>query len=219
MDREIQQHEEHYGAGSTASVLLLHSLDEPFAPWYESQHLALTTVHLGDTRFLLCPVRDGVPIRLTPEHHPDDTAEAERLSRLGAGIITDSFGETRVMGAFANSRAFGDSAAKRFGVTAEPDVRTLLLDASHFAFAIGVSDGITCVMSDQEIVDECRGAQHPQEAAERVLRYAEALGSDDNASVVCVPLTGWGRVGGADRTEDLRRERRKDVDMFRSRRT
>jgi len=45
-------------------------------------------------------------------HHPDDRAESERLRKMGAGMITDSFGEARWMGALANTRAFGDSQYK-----------------------------------------------------------------------------------------------------------
>ena len=147
-----------------------------------------TTVHLGDTRFVLCPVQDGRAVPLTTYHHPDDPAEAERLSRLGAGVVTDSFGENRWMGTLANTRAFGDADAKRFGVTPEPDVSTHLLRGTDVAFVVGFSDGISDVASDQEIVDLCCGAAHPQEAAKRVLRYAENLGAVDNATVVCVPL-------------------------------
>lgn len=45
-------------------------------------------------------------------HHPDDRSESERLRKMGAGMITDSFGEARWMGALANTRAFGDSKYK-----------------------------------------------------------------------------------------------------------
>lgn len=218
MDREVHQNEVYQGAGSTASVLLVHSLDLPAVPWFESEYLSMTTIQLGDTRFLLCSAEDGRAVPLTTLHHPDDRGEAERLSRLGAGIVTDSFGERRFLGTLANTRAFGDAQAKRYGVTSEPEVRTLVLRGAQFAFAIGVSDGISDVMSDQEMVDECRAARHPQEAAQRVLRYAEDLGSDDNATVVVVPLRGWGRIGGPDRTHAKRAARRNNTDIYRIRR-
>lgn len=218
MDREVHENEAYKGAGSTASVLLLHSLDLPAVPWYASEYLSLTTIQLGDTRFLLCSADDGRAVPLTSLHHPDDRGEAERLSRLGAGIVTDSFGERRFLGTLANTRAFGDAAAKRYGVTSEPEVRSLVLRGAQFAFAIGVSDGITAVMSDQEIVDECRYAQRPQEAAQRVLRYAEDLGTDDNATVLVVPLRRWGQMGGTDRTQAKREARRNNTDLYRTRR-
>lgn len=218
MDREVQQNPEYDGAGSTASILLVHSLDQPAVPWYSSKYVSLTTIHVGDTRFLLCPTSDGKAVPLTTHHHPDEPGEAERLSRLGAGIVTDSFGEMRWMGTLANTRAFGDTEAKRYGVTAEPEVRSHIVRGTEFAFAIGFSDGISDVMSDQEIVDLCRGAQQPQEAAKRVLKYAENLGSVDNATVLCVPLAGWGSIGGSDETKARRKKRLSQVDLYRDRR-
>ena len=68
----------------------MHSLDKPAAPWYASQYVSLTTVHLGDTRFVLCPVQDGRAVPLTTYHHPDDPAEAEVASHrllVRAGYI------------------------------------------------------------------------------------------------------------------------------------
>jgi protein phosphatase PTC6 len=97
MDRRIQSSQSLDIGGSTASVALLHSLDLPAQPWYSSQLLSVTSIHIGDTRMLLCPVSDGRAIPLTNYHHPDDRAEAERLRKVGAGLITDSFGEARWM--------------------------------------------------------------------------------------------------------------------------
>lgn len=167
---------------------------------------------------LLCPTSDGHAIPLTNYHHPDDRAEAERLRRVGAGLITDSFGEARWMGALANTRAFGDSHFKKAGVTAEPEVISQVLKGDDFAFVVCFSDGIGGVVSDQEVVDLCRGAQHPHDAAKNVLRYAEELGSDDNATVVVIPLRGWGNVGGEDRTKETREYKKSKVDLFRDHR-
>jgi len=218
MDRCVQSSKALNVGGSTASVALLHSLDLPAQPWYSSQFLSVTSIHIGDTRMLLCPVSDGRAIPLTNYHHPDDRAEAERLRKVGAGLITDSFGEARWMGALANTRAFGDSQFKKAGVTSEPEVITQILKGDDFAFIITFSDGIGGVVNDQEVVDLCRGASHPDEAAKSVLRYAEALGSDDNATVMCIPLRGWGKVGGEDGTAETRKYKLSKVDLFRDHR-
>ena len=218
MDREIQQNEAYRGAGSTASVLLLHSLDVPTAPWYASEYLAVTTVQLGDTRLVLCDAETGEAIPLTRLHHPDDPIESDRLSRQGAGVLTDSFGESRFLGTLANTRSFGDTQAKRYGMTAEPEVQTHILQGSRFAFIAGFSDGIGDVMTDQELVDECRYASHPQQAAERIMKYAEDLGAEDNATILCIPLRGWGAIRGEDRTALQRRDRRLNTDIYRNRR-
>lgn len=218
IDRRIQSSKVLNIGGSTASVALLHSLDQPATPWYSSQLLSVTSVHIGDTRMLLCPVADGHAIPLTNYHHPDDRSEAERLRRLGAGLVTDSFGEARWMGALANTRAFGDSKFKKAGVTSEPEIITQVLKGDDFSFIIAFSDGVGGVVSDQEVVDLCRDAGHPHDAAKAVLRYAEALGSDDNATVMCIPLRGWGKTQGEDSTAEQRRFKLSKVDIFRDHR-
>lgn len=44
---------------------------------------------------LLCATEGGVAQPLTETHHADARGEAARLRRLGAGLVTDSFGEAR----------------------------------------------------------------------------------------------------------------------------
>ena len=217
-DRQIQGDASLDVGGSTASVALLHSLDTPSQPFYSSSHVAITIAHLGDTRMLLCPTSDGIAIALTSYHHPDDQFESERLRKMGAGIITDSFGEARWMGALANTRAFGDSAYKKVGVTAEPEITSQVVRGDDFAFLIGFSDGIGGVLSDQEAVDLCRDARHPSQAAQNVLRFAEELGAQDNGTVLVVPLKGWGKIGGQDTTKERREVRRSKVDLYRDNR-
>ena len=112
-------------------------------------------------------------------------------------MVTDSFGEARWMGALANTRSFGDSMYKcvearmfccgqmlslrplcrKAGVTAEPEVITQVLKGEDYSFIIAYSDGVGEKLSDQEIVDLCRGAPHPSDAAKAVLSFAEELGA------------------------------------------
>ena len=84
----------YHGALGT-SRLCMHSLDVPSAPWYASEFVAVTSIHLGDTRFLLCSTADGTAVPLTRAHHPDEESESARLRRVGAAVVTDSFGEVR----------------------------------------------------------------------------------------------------------------------------
>lgn len=74
-----------------------------------------------------------------------------------------------------------------------------------------VSDGVTSIVSDEEIVDIARTTSDPQGAAKAILSYAEELGSEDNASVIVVPLAGWGQVRGPDRTYERRQHRKKQA--------
>jgi len=74
-----------------------------------------------------------------------------------------------------------------------------------------VSDGVSSILSDEEVVDLARDAQDPKSAAERILAFAQELGGDDNATALVVPLAGWGKVQGPDRTKDLREYRRQQA--------
>jgi protein phosphatase PTC6 len=56
------------------------------------------------------------------DHHPGNPLEHERLRKYAGFVTTDSWGDDRIMGMLATSRAFGDSKLKRYGVSAEPDV-------------------------------------------------------------------------------------------------
>jgi protein phosphatase PTC6 len=67
-----------------------------------------------------------------------------------------------------------------------------------------VSDGISSVVSDQEIVDLARGATGPKHAANRILSFAEEMGSPDNLTAIVLPFAGWGHVSGPDQTKNLR---------------
>ncbi|OBZ79580.1 Protein phosphatase 2C 4 [Grifola frondosa] len=208
VDKTLSQEREARECGATASVVLLQSLDYPTTPFFTSEKLALTVAHVGDTRVLLC-MTDGRVIPMTENHHAEARIEAARLRKMMGGLITDSFGEVRWMGALANTRCLGDLKFKPFGVTPEPQVRSMLLDAgpacSHITL---LSDGVSSVLSDDEVADLARGAPTPRHAAQRILEFAEEMGSEDNMTALVVPLAGWGAISGPDRTRELREYRR-----------
>ena len=77
-----------------------------------------------------------------------------------------------------------------------------------------VSDGISSLVSDQEIVDLARGARDPKSAANRILSYAEEMGSDDNMTAIVLPLAGWGKVVGPDMTKQLREYRARQMSVY-----
>jgi len=98
-------------------------------------------------------VPSGNAISLTYDHHPNAATEFDRLRKSGGYIITDSFGSDMVLGEVANTRAMGDSKMKKYGISAEPEIVTRRIIGKDSAFLVLVSDGITSVMSNQEIVD------------------------------------------------------------------
>lgn len=80
---------------------------------------------------------------------------------------------------------------------------------------IMVSDGVSSILSDDEIVDLARDSRDPKAAAERILSFSQDLGGDDNATVIVAPLPGWGRVSGPDKTKELREYRQRQASRFR----
>jgi len=91
-------------------------------------------------------------------------------------------------------------------------VRTKLLKGNEWAYLIFVSDGISSILSDDEVVDLARDAPDPKTAAERILSFSQDLGGEDNATAIVVPLAGWGKIEGPDKTKDLREYRRQQAE-------
>lgn len=189
-------------SGACVSVALITSNDN--LPFWDSRNAEIHIAHVGDTRILLCHNQTGHAYTLTPTHHPASTIEADRLRKFARSIATDSFGQER-FGLLANTRSFGDSRMKRMGVSAEPDVTTIKLGsgAEEYAFLVLCTDGVTSVMSDQEVVDIVKGVKEPSDAAKKIISFAEALGTDDNSSCLVVRLSGWG-ADMPDHTKDMR---------------
>ncbi|ORY25947.1 phosphatase 2C-like domain-containing protein [Naematelia encephala] len=204
--------------GSTGTVVLLHSLDEPTQPYWSSEKLYLTVGHCGDTRALLCHRPTGKVETLTERHHAEARVEATRLRRMGADrLVADSFGESRWMGVVENTRGFGDGEWKPSGVTPEPEVVSKILNGQDYSYLVLVTDGLTSLMSDQEIIDLARNASDPTRAAKAIVHFGEDLGAQDNCSCIVVPLRGWGHVGGRDDTEARREYRKKQVGALNTR--
>ncbi|KAG0376581.1 hypothetical protein BGX24_007531 [Mortierella sp. AD032] len=178
-----------YQDGSTASVVIVQSKG---AFWETPDDLDLILAHVGDTRILLCEAPRGESIQLTTDHHPDAVVEADRIRRMAAYVSADSFGENMFLGQLANTRALGDIAMKPFGVSAEPELIRRTVKASEAAFLVLMSDGISSVMSNQEVVDCVKLEESPTQAAANVLNLAEQLGAEDNCTIMIVKLPAWG---------------------------
>ena len=86
-----------------------------------------------------------------------------------------------------------------------------LLLAPEWAYIVLVTDGISSVLSDAEIVDLARFARDPRAAAKNILSFADEMGGDDNETALVVPLAGWGKIVGPDRTKELREYRRSEM--------
>ncbi|KAH7066821.1 phosphatase 2C-like domain-containing protein [Paraphoma chrysanthemicola] len=207
-----------FKGGSTCSIALI-STPTPSPFWHPSSPSSLITAHVGDTRILLCNTATGLAHPLTSNHHPSLPEEATRLRRFAAAFVTDSFGEERISG-LANSRAFGDMASKRVGVSAEPEIRRIELSPAEYSFLILCSDGVSGHLSDQEIVDIVKEAKTPEQAARDVVTFAveTSTGSEgaDNATGLVVRLGGWERRGegglGSLGTKEMRDWRKQEAE-------
>ncbi|KAI1452281.1 protein serine/threonine phosphatase 2C [Annulohypoxylon moriforme] len=203
-----------FKGGSTASVALI-STPTPAPFWHPAASSTLLVGHVGDTRILLCETATGLPRPLTSDHHPSSPNESHRLRRFAASFVTDSFGEERIQG-LANSRAFGDMASKRLGVSAEPEITRTELGPAQYSFIVLMSDGVSGTLSDQEIVDVVKEAKTPEQGARDVLAYATEVSSDgDNATCLVVRLGGWERRSegglGSLGTKEIRDFRRNEA--------
>ncbi|CCG24894.1 Ptc6 protein phosphatase [Candida orthopsilosis Co 90-125] len=205
----------------------------------------LTIAHVGDTRAILVD-KNGIANALTVDHHPSNPLESKRLRRYAANFfMTDSFGEERFI-ALANTRAFGDVSYKEMGVTAEPEVTQLIVGDSREisqkltedeikkytvgglggdeCFLILCTDGVTNVLTDQEIADiimtHYKRQGHvkatPQFCAQEVINFVEYVGGDDNATILVIRLNGWGNWPNIDRTGELRQQRLDDYNPRRN---
>ncbi|KAG5461030.1 MAG: phosphatase 2C-like domain-containing protein, partial [Olpidium bornovanus] len=143
------------GQGSTASVCLARGADDD--PVWACRKLILYVAHVGDSKVVLAN-SDGLAVPLTRDHHADLPEERERLQRYGDVVVADSLGDLRVAG-LSNTRSLGDKQAKILGVLSEPELTKFEADATELGFVCLVSDGITNVLSDQEIVDVVRSRQ------------------------------------------------------------
>lgn len=220
-------------SGSTCTSVFLYSLDPSKMYWDSGQVSNLAVAHVGDSRCIIADNLGNVH-PLSINHHPSTSLEATRLKRYSASFYTDSFGEER-FDEFANTRAFGDSRVKSKGVSAEPDIVKCQLGdpkmlrqihtykkrtniktfGGNEAFLILMSDGVSGLVSDQELVDltintanqSGSGRGSPQDAAEEIVKYIEAIGGDDNATCMVIRLSGWGYWNWRDRTGMVREER------------
>ncbi|OTB04107.1 hypothetical protein M426DRAFT_321207 [Hypoxylon sp. CI-4A] len=203
-----------FKGGSTASVALI-STPTPAPFWHPAASSTLLVGHVGDTRILLCETATGLSKPLTSDHRPSSPGESHRLRRFAASFVADSFGEERIQG-LANSRAFGDMASKRLGVSAEPEITRIELGPAQYSFIVLMSDGVSGTLSDQEIVDVVKEAKTPEQGSRDVVAYATEVSNDgDNATCLVVRLGGWERRSegglGSLGTKEIRDFRRNEA--------
>ncbi|SCW00298.1 LAFE_0C01068g1_1 [Lachancea fermentati] len=222
-----------FPGGSTASSLFVTSYEE--ADSYDETFfvnpdglLKLVVTQVGDTKIILCD-KNGIAHSLTKVHHPSSSRESRRL---GTDFQTDSFGDTRFLDNFANTRSFGDRVGKQEGLSCEPDIYSYLIGSTRLlphsemsklqfggdeCFICLITDGVSDLMSDQELVDlitstvNMRGLKNatPQFVSDEVIKFIAAIGGRhaDNATCLVLRLPNWGNWPVMDRTGAIREEK------------
>ena len=138
-------------------------------------------------RQVLC--RAGVAEPLTLDHRLDDERERQRVASEGGTIEGDRLG-----GFLHCSRALGDldgDGRKPAGLSAVPDVRSTPLEPEHEFVVLG-SDGLWDVLEPAVAVamarDELRAYGDAAMASEKLVEAALARKTDDNVTVLVLPL-------------------------------
>jgi len=171
--------DEAHEAGTTATVALLRN------------SVQLVVAHVGDSRALI--YRKGEVTVLTKDHDPEDRVERERVLKENGVIVWTSLGRALVNGRLAMTRSLGDLDLKAYGVSATPDTSTMAIKHGKDAFLALISDGISFVMSNQEIGNCIATCEDAQEAAQALCDQALQFGSDDNVTAVVIPFGSWGK--------------------------
>ena len=163
--------------GSTAVVALL--IDNKF----------LSVANVGDSKAILC--RDGYPLELTLEHIPTNDTESRRIKSSGGWIDYNSRLTPLVNGRLSMTRSFGNLLLKPNIVTCEPHIRHERVDELRDSFIVLCSDGITHVMTNDEVINIISDHEKPMDAAKDLTCLAHQYGSHDDVTAMIVPLGLW----------------------------
>lgn len=185
--------------GSTAVTALLHGNPKL------GTALRLVVSNLGDSRGILC--RAGQAVAVSEDHKPSRIDEKKRIERAG-GLVLQVRGTWRVAASgnpnsntkasrreyqgLAMTRTFGDTHFKKPVplCSAEPEIQIIPLTDKDL-FCVLATDGITDVLSNQEVVDlAIKHWEDPDEAAKKIVRTAYNKGSEDNLTVLVIQF-GW----------------------------
>ncbi|CAE7323556.1 WIN2, partial [Symbiodinium pilosum] len=199
-------------SGATAVCAMLHGNPKL------GTALRLVLAHIGDSRAILC--RAGTAVQITEDHKPDRIDEKKRIERAG-GLVLNVRGAWRIAapakrGASKSSRreyqglsitrSLGDACFKNPALSsADPEVRVLPISDKDL-FIVLVTEGVTRVLSNQDVIDcASKHWDDSEEAAKNIVRTAFQAGSDENLTALVIQF-GW-----ADKHTPRYIERRKQM--------
>lgn len=178
-----------FNSGTTATVCIL------------KDSRTLIIGHVGDSRGIMC--KNGSSVTLTSDHNANDVLERKRIIDSGGHITHDSLGRQLVNGTLAMTRSIGDLNLKKYGVTAEPEIKSHEISHGKDSFIVITSDGVNSVMSDSEIVNCITHAETPADAAQYVTDSALNYASEDNSTAIVVPFGAWGKFKNSKNIHNL----------------
>jgi protein phosphatase len=130
----------------------------------------LSLAHVGDSRAYL--LRDGQLSRLTDDH-------SWVHEQVAAGILTEEEAKTHPLKNVV-TRALGG------GPSVSPDLQELVFSSGdRFLFC---SDGLTTMVSDEEIRDAAMSIADPEGLCHTLVDMANEKGGVDNVTVVVVDI-------------------------------
>ena len=125
---------------------------------------------------------------LSKEHCASDPQEQERIEACGGVVSYDEVGRHLVNHRLAMSRSIGDLELKPYGVTCDPTF--IHRNFKHYKDSglVLVTDGITFVMSNEEIAKTISSYEDPREAAKQLVDQALLHACEDNLTALVLPL-------------------------------
>jgi len=143
----------------------------------------LSLAHVGDSRAYL--YRDGQLSRLTDDH-------SWVHEQVAAGILTEDEAKSHPLKNVV-TRALGG------GPSVSPDLQELSFQAGDvFLFC---SDGLTTMLSDEEIRDALAANPDPRKVCEHLVEIANEKGGVDNITVVVARIKANGDPAADEKTE------------------
>lgn len=148
----------------------------------------LTVAWAGDSRAVLAsegPSGDLVASDLSEDHKPEREGERARIEASNGSVYRDvnemgeDVGPYRVWGkkgpmlGLAMSRSLGDRLAHNVGVSASPDVKTVVLNPQD-RFMILASDGVWEFVSSEEAIKIVQSCPTSNEGAKKLMQQAKA---------------------------------------------
>lgn len=176
LDDELKLFSESQNVGTTACVVYFQTEKDIVI----GSKRMLYCGNVGDTRALLITTKEVK--RLTYDHKCSDQSEADRIRKIG-GIIFNG----RLFGQLALSRALGDHALKKYGVTPTPCINKHVINEKD-KFVVICSDGVWDVLSDKDIHELASFSTNADELAKSIVNAAIDKGTQDNVSCIAIKI-------------------------------